>query len=56
LFPIRTVFVIPGLVPGIHLLLSYGTKGVDGRVKPGHDDDDGVRRGPCFLHIASQLM
>jgi zinc D-Ala-D-Ala dipeptidase len=29
---------MPGLVPGIHVLLSYvGEKDVDGRVKPGHD-------------------
>nr|QDP24685.1 hypothetical protein FNV92_22125 [Bradyrhizobium cosmicum] len=26
-----------GLVPGIHVLCT-ATKGVDGRVKPGHDD------------------
>ena len=28
---------MPGLVPGIHVFLSRGTKDVDGRVKPGHD-------------------
>jgi hypothetical protein len=28
---------MPGLVPGIHVLLSRLTKGVDGRDKPGHD-------------------
>ena len=28
---------MPGLVPGIHGLLSL-RQGVDGRVKPGHDD------------------
>jgi len=27
---------MPGLVPGIHVLLCGG-KGVDGRDKPGHD-------------------
>jgi len=27
---------MPGLVPGIHVLLCGG-KDVDGRVKPGHD-------------------
>jgi hypothetical protein len=31
-------FVMPGLVPGIHDLLSLVTKDVDGRVKPGHDE------------------
>jgi hypothetical protein len=31
--------VMPGLVPGIHVLaMLKGTKDVDGRVKPGHDD------------------
>jgi len=30
--------VMPGLVPGIHVLLSL-RQDVDGRVKPGHDDD-----------------
>jgi len=29
---------MPGLVPGIHVLLPDG-KDVDGRVKPGHDDE-----------------
>jgi hypothetical protein len=28
---------MPGLVPGIHVLLSSSTKDVDGRDKPGHD-------------------
>jgi len=31
-------FVMPGLVPGIHVLTSLRQKGVDGRVKPGHDE------------------
>jgi hypothetical protein len=31
-------FVMPGLVPGIHDLLSLVTKDVDGRDKPGHDE------------------
>jgi hypothetical protein len=29
---------MPGLVPGIHVLLSVSKKDVDGRVKPGHDE------------------
>ncbi len=28
---------MPGPVPGIHVFLSCGKKGVDGRDKPGHD-------------------
>ncbi len=30
---------MPGLVPGIHVLLD-GHKDVDGRDKPGHDDNE----------------
>ena len=30
---------MPGLVPGIHVLLSRRKKGVDGRDKPGHDEE-----------------
>jgi hypothetical protein len=29
---------MPGLVPGIHVLLSFGRQDVDGRDKPGHDE------------------
>ena len=29
---------MPGLVPGIHVLLLW-SQDVDGRDKPGHDDD-----------------
>ena len=31
--------VMPGLVPGIHVLLSHRVKDVDGRDKPGHDEE-----------------
>jgi hypothetical protein len=30
---------MPGLVPGIHALLSSSVKDVDGRDKPGHDGE-----------------
>jgi hypothetical protein len=30
--------VMPGLVPGIHVLSSHKIKDVDGRDEPGHDD------------------
>jgi hypothetical protein len=30
---------MPGLVPGIHVFLSFETKDVDGRDEPGHDED-----------------
>ena len=29
---------MPGLVPGIHVLLAARNKDVDGRDRPGHDD------------------
>jgi hypothetical protein len=31
-------FVVPGLVPGIHVFLAR-SQGVDGRDKPGHDGE-----------------
>jgi hypothetical protein len=31
---------MPGLVPGIHVLLQRGRKDVDGRDEPGHDEND----------------
>jgi hypothetical protein len=46
--------VMPGLVPGIHVLLSNDSKNVDGRDKPGHDGEEcwiqlprGHMRFPC---------
>ena len=33
--------VMPGLDPGIHVLLTSGDKDVDGRDKPGHDGEGG---------------
>jgi hypothetical protein len=30
---------MPGLVPGIHVLASLSKKDVDGRDKPGHDEN-----------------
>jgi hypothetical protein len=38
---------MPGLVPGIHAFLSCGTKDVDGRDKPGHDEF--LRTQPVFF-------
>jgi hypothetical protein len=31
---------MPGLVPGIHVFKSKREQGVDGRDKPGHDDNN----------------
>jgi hypothetical protein len=37
--PDLSVFVMPGLVPGIYVFLYNATdEDVDGRVKPGHDE------------------
>jgi hypothetical protein len=42
---------MPGLDPGIHALLSLAEqKDVDGRVKPGHDDDEGILPHPPLRH------
>jgi hypothetical protein len=32
---------MPGLVPGIHVLLTLLQQDMDGRVKPGHDAGNG---------------
>jgi hypothetical protein len=34
------MFVMPGLVPGIHVFRYVGSKDVDGRDKPGHDESN----------------
>jgi hypothetical protein len=34
---------MPGLVPGIHVSMGSDIKDVDGRDKPGHDDDESHR-------------
>src|SRR5687767_322492 len=42
-------FVMPGLVPGIHVFIGMPRKDVDGRVKPGHDE------GEVYAHENAQL-
>jgi hypothetical protein len=37
---------MPGLVPGIHVLASLDEKDVDGRDKPGHDEESIFPRIP----------
>jgi len=34
---------MPGLVPGIHVLKDLSAQDVDGRDKPGHDDEQLTR-------------
>ena len=41
----RPYTVMPALVAGIHAFVRTGTKDVDGRVKPGHDDGGVARVG-----------
>jgi hypothetical protein len=41
----NVLLVMPGLVPGIHVLLPrFRKQVVDGRDKPGHDDGESVAR------------
>jgi len=42
--------VMPGLVPDIHVLNTAVKKDVDGRVKPGHDEDH------CFAVSAARAF
>jgi hypothetical protein len=42
---------MPGLVPGIHVLLNLSRKDVDGRDEPGHDGD--VADDATFTHFAA---
>ncbi|MEY9882073.1 hypothetical protein ABIA43_003607 [Bradyrhizobium sp. USDA 328] len=59
----RIRFVMPGLVPGIHVLRA-AWQGVDGRDKPGHDDLSGnaiqepknKRAGPMGRLSSSQIF
>src|ERR1700748_880714 len=39
-----TLLVMPGLAPAIHVFAATSKKDVDGRDKPGHDEDDLRRR------------
>jgi hypothetical protein len=41
----KQVSVMPGLVPGLHVFLSFlGPKDVDGRDKPRHDENKNYLR------------
>ena len=45
-------FVMPGLDPGIHAVPKHrcGWRGVDGRVKPGHDEMGD------FVHLTGEAL
>ena len=40
---------MPGLVPGIHVFGAISKKDVDGRDKPGHDENGGRKVGKVIL-------
>jgi hypothetical protein len=44
----RQEVVVPGLVPGIHVLCT-ARQGVDGRDKPGHDDVEASAPQPFIV-------
>jgi hypothetical protein len=49
------LLVMPGLVPGIHVLLLLGRKDVDGRDRPGHDEFVGkMQFHRCILSRAQE--
>ena len=53
----RGLFVMPGLVPGIHVLTVLSKKDVDGRDKPGHDGTlITIRSGPVKFNIVKPSM
>jgi hypothetical protein len=43
---ISTKLVMPGLVPGIHVLAALSKKAVDGRDRPGQDEKANRDEGP----------
>jgi hypothetical protein len=48
---------MPGLVPGIHVFGAISKKDVDGRDKPGHDENGRRKVGKVILiAIASALL
>jgi len=40
--PLASKLVMPGLEPGIHVFDPTQEKDVDGRVKPGHDENEAL--------------
>ena len=46
--------VMPGLDPGIHVLLLRRRKDVDARVKPGHDEDRARRPDHGVIEIGEK--
>jgi hypothetical protein len=50
----RPLLVMPGLVPGIHVFRAFGSKDVDGRDKPGHDDGD--QQANAYSALLTSLM
>jgi hypothetical protein len=48
--------VMPGLDPGIHAFLSFWTKDMDGRDKPGHDENREVARSVRKIPAARYFL
>src|SRR5690242_640398 len=47
---------MPGLVPGIHVLLFRCAKDVDGRVKPGHDEPIEPDQNTFLIQLCGSLV
>jgi hypothetical protein len=47
--------VMPGPVPGIHALLQFSREDVDGRDKPGHDDESLTVLANCVASSATTI-
>jgi hypothetical protein len=47
---------MPGLDPGIHAFLSFWTKDMDGRDKPGHDENREVARSVRKIPAARYFL
>jgi hypothetical protein len=47
---------MPGLVPGIHVLTVGSMKYVDGRDKPGHDEEQEIFKARPYFGCAGRLV
>jgi hypothetical protein len=45
---------MPGLVPGIHVLVARGSKDVDGRAEPGHDGEGAITPAAAGRRFSSR--
>jgi citronellyl-CoA dehydrogenase len=47
---------MPGLVPGIHVFLYAASKDVDGRDRPGHDDEKNLTKNKNAPGVPGALV